>query len=60
MGQILRTWHIIAILSLLHKVVCNHLEIALEQLYLLTVQIRDLEQVDFIIVDVWLKLFWNI
>ena len=32
----------------------------MEQFYLLTSQIRNLEQVDFIIVDVWLKLFWNV
>ena len=60
MGQILRTRNVVAVFLLLYKVVCHDLKIALEKLYLLMGQIGNLEQVDFIVVDIRLKLFGNI
>ena len=57
MGQILRTRNVVAVFLLLYKVVCHNLKIALEQFYLLMGQIGNLEQVDFIVVDIRLKLF---
>lgn len=60
MGQILRTRNVVAVFPLLHEVVCNNLKIALEKLYLLMGQICNLEQVDFIVVDIRLKFFGNV
>ena len=60
MGQILRTRNVVAVFPFLYEVVCNDLKIALEKFYLLMGEIGNLEQVDFIVIDIRLKLFWNI
>ena len=60
MGQILRTRNVVAVFPFLYEVVCNNLKIALEKLHLFMGQISNLEQVDFIVIDIRLKLFGDI
>ena len=60
MRYFLCAWHIIALFPFLHKIVCNDPEIALEALHLFLCQIRDLEQIDSVIVYIRFQLLWNV